>query len=247
MNKLEVQRFNRLYKKHQRLLKLQGKSKKTIDSYSRVLRRIRDQFDVCPDKLSTEQIQIYFERLIESHSWSTVKIDRNGLQFFWKHVLKKDWEWLNIIKPPQIKSLPDILTVSEVEKIIAATRKLRYRVYLLTTYSMGLRLNEALSLQVGDIDAERKQVHIHRGKGCKDRMVPLPDFTLKALRELWSRHRNPLLLFPKLAGLPETIQQAKTHMHRGGAQQAMKAVVEECGIKKKFLSTLFATVLPHIC
>jgi integrase len=39
---------------------------------------------------------------------------------------------------------------------------------------MGLRLGEALALEVGDIDGERKQVHIRRGKGHKDRMVPLP-------------------------------------------------------------------------
>lgn len=86
---------------------------------------------------------------MESHSWSTVKIDRLGLQHFWKYVLKKEWEWLNIVKPPKVKSIPEILTSAEVEKLIGATRKLRYRIFLLTTYSMGLRLEEALSLQVG--------------------------------------------------------------------------------------------------
>ena len=62
-------------------------------------------------------------------------------------------------------SLLDILTVSEVEQLIGATRKLRYRVFLLTTYSMGLRLGEPLSLQGGDIDGERKQIHIRRHYG----------------------------------------------------------------------------------
>ena len=112
---------------------------------------------------------------------------------------------------------------------------------------MGLRLEEALSLQVGDIDAGRKRVHIRRGKGHKDRMVPLPDLTLQALRELWSRHRHPKLIFPNATGSLKTIQQATTHMDRGGAQKAMKVVVEECGIKKKSLYTPFATVLPPIC
>ncbi len=110
---------------------------------------------------------------MESHSWSTVKIDRLGLQFFWKFVLKRDWQWINIIKPPKVRTIPNILTPSEIERLIGKTRKLRYRVFLLTTYSMGLRLEEALSLQVGDIDSERKLVHIRRGKGHKDRLVPL--------------------------------------------------------------------------
>jgi integrase len=84
---------------------------------------------------------------VESHSWSTVKIDRNGLQFFWKHVLERDWQWVNIVKAPKVRSLPDILTTTEVEQLIGATRNLRYRVFLLATYSMGLRLSETLALQ----------------------------------------------------------------------------------------------------
>ncbi len=246
MNQTEVKRFKQLYQRHLRLLKLQGKSQKTIDAYSRAVRRVSEYFDCCPDKLTPEQLEIYFGELVDSHSWSTVKVDRNGLQFFWKHVLKLDWQWINIIKPPKIKTIPDILTPEEIEKLIGKTRKLRYRVFLLTTYSMGLRLEEALSLQVGDIDAGRKQVHVRRGKGHKDRMVPLPDLTLLGLRALWKKHSNPKLLFPNAIGSPERIQKATTHMDRGGAQKAMKTVVTECGIKKKSPYTPFATVSPRI-
>ena len=219
MNKAETNRFNELYQRHLRLLKLQGMAEKTIDGYSRGVRRITEYFDCCPDQLTLEQREEYFSALVEFYSWSTVKIDRNGLQFFWKHVLNLDWQWLNIVKPPKVHSLPDILTVSEVEQLISATRKLRYRVFLLTTYSMGLRLGETLSLQVGDIDGPQKQIHVRRGKGHKDRFVPLP----------------------------ERIRNATTHMDRGGTQAAMRAVVTQCGIKKKSRSTPFVTLSPHIC
>ncbi|MCP4393996.1 MAG: tyrosine-type recombinase/integrase, partial [Alphaproteobacteria bacterium] len=177
MKATELTRYNKLYRRHLRTLTLQGKSDSTIDSYSRAVRRVRTYFDCCPDKLKPEQLEGYFADLVESHSWSTVKIDRLGLQHFWKFVLKKKWKWVDIVKPPQVKTIPDILTPSEIEKLIGATRKLRYRVFLLATYSMGLRLGETLALQVGDIDAGRKRVHIRRGKGHKDRMVPLPDLT----------------------------------------------------------------------
>jgi integrase/recombinase XerD len=247
MIQTEVNRFNKLYQRHLRLLKLQGKSQKTIDAYSRAVRRIRDYFDCSPDQLTLEQLESYFGELVETHSWSTVKIDRNGLQFFWRHVIQRDWEWFKIIKPPKIKTLPDILTPTEIEQIIKKTCKLRYCVFLLTTYSMGLRLEEALTLQVRDIDAGMKRVHIRRGKGHKDRLVPLPDLTLQALRTLWRKHCHPKLIFPNNTGSFKTIQQATTHMDRGGAQKAMKVVINECGIKKKFLSTPFVTVLPPIC
>jgi len=82
----------------------------TFREVSRSVRRIRDHFDCCPDKLTLDQLEAYFGELVESHSWSTVKIDRNGLQFFWRYTLGRDWEWFKIIKPPKIKTLPDILT-----------------------------------------------------------------------------------------------------------------------------------------
>jgi integrase len=233
MKASEQSRFDHLYQRHLRALKLQGLSNKTIDVYARAVRRVAQYYDCCPDRLSTEQLEVYFAELVHSHSWSTVKVDRNGLQFFWQHVLNRDWQWVEMIKVPKIRSLPDILTVAEVEQLIGATRHLRYRVFLLTTYSMGLRLGETLALQVGDIDGPRKQVHIRRGKGHKDRLVPLPELTYQALRTLWRKHRNPCWLFPNAVGSPERIQNATTPMDRGGTQAAMKAVVTQCGIKKK--------------
>ena len=147
-----------LYQRHVKLLRLQGKAKKTVDSYSRAIRRVSEHFDCCPDELTPEQLQDYFATLVETHSWSTVKIDRLGLQFYWRHILKKDWQWIDIVKPPKVKSIPDRRSSSEIERLIGATRKLRYRVFLLVYCSMGLRLEEALSLQVSDIDAERHLV-----------------------------------------------------------------------------------------
>lgn len=243
MKSTEVKRFDPLYQRHLKLLKLQGKSKSTIDAYSRAVRRVSSHFDCCPDRLTQEQLEDYFLQLVESHSWSTVKLDRLGLQFFWKHVLKIEWQWLNIVRPPKVKTIPDILTPVEIERLIKGTQKLCYRVFLLTTYSMGLRLEEALSLHVGDIDGGRKLVHIRRGKGHKDRMVPLPDRTLKALRVYWREHRHPGMIFPNRKGSVETMQQATTHMNTGGTQNAMKTVVAACNIKKKFPFAPFVTLM----
>lgn len=243
----EQTRFDTQYQHHLRALKLRGMSESTIDVYARAVRRLAEHFDCCPDRLSIEQLETHFAALVASHSWSTVKVDRIGLQFFWRHTLKQDWRWLDIVKAPQIRTLPDILTTAEIEQIIAACRHLRYRVFLLTCYSMGLRLSEALALQVGDIDGCRHLVHIRRGKGHKDRMVPLPDLTYRALRALWRRHRHPTLLFPNAVGTLARIRNATTHMDRGGVQAAMKAVVTQCAIKKKSLPTRCATASPPIC
>jgi len=52
-------------------------------------------------------------------------------------------------------------------------------------------MSEALSLQVGDIDAERMLIHVHRGKGAKDRFITLPHSTRHVLRSHWKAHRKP--------------------------------------------------------
>lgn len=108
MNKAQQKRFDSLYRKHLSALKRQGKADSTIDLYSCAIRRVCEYFDSPPDTLTQEQLEGYFESLISTHSWSTVKVDRNGLQFFYKHVLKRDWQWVDIVKPPQEKHLPRV-------------------------------------------------------------------------------------------------------------------------------------------
>jgi len=208
----EQTRFDTLYAQHLRALKLRGYSASIIDVYARAVRRLTDYFDRVPDQLSVEQLETYFAELVDTRSWALVRADRNGLQFFWKFILKQDWQWLTIIKPPKVLTLPDVLTVAEVQKLIAVAREERFRTFILTTYSMGQRLSETLALEVSDIDGKRHRVHIRRGKGHKDRFVPLPDATYQALRAFWATHRNPRLLFPAFVGSAERIRQATSHM-----------------------------------
>jgi integrase/recombinase XerD len=226
MDTHEQQRFDFLYEQHLTNLTLQGKRPATIDAYSRAVRRISAYFDCRPDNLLTDDLKRYFADLIAYHSWSTVKLDRNGLQFFYRYVLNQHWEWLSIVKPPQVKRLPDILTPAEVSIVISLTHKLRYQVCFLTLYSMGLRLGEAISLQVGDIDSALMQVHIRDAKGGKDRLVPLPQRTLLALRYYWQTHRHPRHVFPGKDGKPDSL------MDRGCIQKTMKKVISECNIHK---------------
>lgn len=245
MRNSEQIRFDKLYKKHLRALKLQGMSDSTIDVYSRAVRRLTNHYDRVPDKITHNQLADYFSELVDSHSWSTVKVDRNGLQFFWQHVLKKDWRWVDIVKAPKVQSIPDVFSVAEVNQLLHSTQLLRYRTFILCTYLMGLRLAETLNLQIGDIDAANHRVHVRRGKGHKDRFVPLPNCALLQMRLLWSKHRHPHFVFPSTKSLPD-IQNATVPMSRGTTQMAFKKIVHQCGIKKKFPSTPFDTAMPRI-
>ncbi|MCF6263398.1 MAG: phage integrase N-terminal SAM-like domain-containing protein, partial [Xanthomonadales bacterium] len=93
MNKIEKERFEKHYQQLLKCLKLQGKAEKTIDAYSRAVPRVVAHFDCLPEDLTVDNLKDYFAALVDSHSWSTVKIDRLGLQFYWRHILNKDWQW----------------------------------------------------------------------------------------------------------------------------------------------------------
>jgi site-specific recombinase XerD len=233
--------FKHNYQSHLKHLKLKGLQPKTIEAYSRAMRRIGAYFDYKLSDLSELQLTDYFSDLLESHSWSSVKLDLYGLKFFYAYVLNKPWPVFRLIKPPKVQRLPDIVTVEEAKRLFSMTHTLSYRVFFFTLYSLGLRLGEGLRLTVADIDAQRLRVHIRDAKGNKDRLVPLPVATLDCLRRFWQVHRNPVLLFPNRHGGLKSAHLSKTPLDRGGVQTTLRQVAQDCGIKKRFPRTVYVT------
>lgn len=227
--------FNKQYQKHLKCLKLGGLQPKTIDAYARAIRRIGSYFDGRIDNLTSEQLLDYFTELLDTHSWSTVKLDLYGLKFFSSEVLHKPWGNIPLIKPPKTSRIPDILSVEQIGQLFAATRILSYKVFFFTCYSMGLRLGEGIRLTVGDIDADNMRVHIRDAKGNKDRLVPLPDKTLQVLRDFWAMHKHPRFLFPSRKRGLKNAHLVDLPLDRGGIQTTMQSVVQNLGIKKNLM------------
>ncbi len=182
--------FRRYYQKHVKFLRLNGLQLKTIEAYSRAIRRIGNYFDCRIDNLSSDQLLDYFNELLDSHSWSAVKLDLYGLKFFHTKVLNKTWDQIPLVKPPKTTRIPDILSVEQLIQLFSATRKLSYKVFFFTIYSMGLRLGEGINLSVGDIDSAHMRVHIRDAKGNKDRLAPLPEKTLNVLKKYQQIHKH---------------------------------------------------------
>ena len=159
--------FQLHYQRHLQHLKLKGLQPKTIEAYSRAIRRIGERFDYKIDGLTEQQLMDYFTELMASHSWSSVKLDLYGLKFYYVHVLRYPWVAPGLIKLPKIQRLPDIITIAEAQRLFTTTHVASYRVFFFTLYSLGLRLGEGLRLQVEDIDAARQRMHIRNAKGNK--------------------------------------------------------------------------------
>ncbi len=181
-------------------MQLRGLSPRTQVSYSRAIRQLAKHYHKAPDLITQEELRDYFlyRKNVSRWSSSASTITLCAIKFLYDNTLKKDFTTLKLIRPKRPKKLPVVLSVEETRRILRCVRLLHHRVCLITIYSCGLRLSEAIQLQVPDIDSDRMYLHIH-GKGNKDRYVPLPKRTLQLLRQVWKAHRNPLWIFPAQA------------------------------------------------
>ena len=167
-------------------LQLSGKGERTQQAYVREVRLLSQFYGKSPDLISEPELQAYFlhRKNVDRLAPASMRICYSGIRFFSQHVLQRDWHTLSLIRAQTEHRLPAVLSVQEVRRLLKAATPLHNQVYFTTVYSLGLRLHEALYLQVADIDGQRLQVHVHRGKGAKDRYVPLPEDTLTLLTDL---------------------------------------------------------------
>jgi site-specific recombinase XerD len=215
-------------------LQLRGLSKKTQDAYVRAVRQLAEHYGKSPDRITEEELRQYFLYLknVKRASRSACTIALCGIKFFYQYTLKREWVTFELVRPPREKKLPVVLSVGQVRRILCCIHRQHYRVCLSTIYACGLRVQEGVHLQVRDIDSERMVVHVRHGKGAKDRYVPLPESTLKLLRQYWCTHRHAQWLFPARtrAGIPPSA--ATRPMSVSGVQKAFKAALQESGVQK---------------
>ena len=230
-------------------LQLSGKAMRTHDGYLREVRKLACYYNLSPDQLSEQQVGDYLLHLINDRNFApgSLKVAYNGLKFFFGVTCPRDWDVLKKLRIPQQKTLPDVLTIDEVHRIISATRQHHNTAFFWTAYTLGLRLEEGLNLQVGDLDSKRMMVHIHHGKGAKDRFLPLPESTLQILRNYWTTHRNPKFLFPANGRNRQSASAATRPMSGSAVQGCMKRVVELLKLTKNISPhTLRHSVATHL-
>jgi site-specific recombinase XerD len=216
-------------------MQLRGLSQRTREAYLRAIRKLAEHFGKCPDQLKEEQVGDYLLFLKEKKKFaaSSMRIVHSALKFFFEYTVKRDWNLLQRIRSGRERRLPDVLSIDQVQAIIRHCRTQHNKTYLWTVYSCGLRLDECLSLQVGDIDGQRMMIHVHRGKGAQDRYVPLPESTLQMLRVYWATHRHPTWLFPALGRDLKAASTATRPMPRSTVQGALRRVVAQLGFRKR--------------
>lgn len=216
-------------------LQLGGMSQRTCQGYLRAVRQLADYCQASPDKISEDQLRRYFLYLKneKQFAYGSLRVAFSGIKFFYTRTCKRSWDTLARMKLQNVTTLPEVLTIEQVHQIIDACTTQRMAAYFWTVYSLGLRMQEGLNLQVGDVDAKRGMVHVHRGKGAKDRYVPLPSSTLHLLRKYWATHRHARFLFPAEGRSHNAGPHTQTSMSPTAVQGAMKLITRQINFGKK--------------
>ena len=178
-------------------MRLHGYSKRTMESYFDGMKKLARDFGRRADQISEEELRGYFLRLKDDGKMSA-SCQQNiyyGAGFFYGKTLGREWNLFNMVKPKVPKRLPSVLSVEEVKKLLSFVYHPTYRCCLFLIYSCGLRISEGVNVRVCDIDGDRKLLKV-RGKGDKERYVPLADRTLQILRQYWRIQRVKSFLFP---------------------------------------------------
>jgi integrase/recombinase XerD len=230
-------------------LQLAGLAEATQKAYLQAVRRFAAHFHKPPDQISEQEFREYLLYLKNQRRFSagSLRVAASGILFFFTRTVPRDWPTFKSLSIPRPKTLPDVLSIDEVRRLIDAVRTPHNKAFFWTVYSLGLRVQEALNLQVGDIDSARMVVHVHRGKGAKDRFVPLPPRTLAVLRHYWRTHRHPEWLFPARGRDPDQVSSATRPMAASSVNAALRQLAWELGIKKRVsIHTLRHTYATHL-
>jgi len=215
-------------------MQLRDLAPNTQIAYTRSVRQLAEYYGKSPKNVSEEELRRYFlylknEKRVASKTFTVIF---SAIKFFYRYTLKQDWPTFDLIQPQKEQKLPVVLSRGEVRHLLDCVRRDHYRVCLSTIYACGLRVSEGATLQVADVDGERKVLHVRCGKGKKDRYVPLPESNLRMLRRYWASHRNPTWIFPTPPRRCPDQSTAPDHMSVAGVQQAFRLALCDSGIQK---------------
>ena len=215
-------------------MQLRGLSIKTQETYLRQVRQLVERCNKSPEKIMEEDLRDYFLYLKNEKraARSTCTQALSAIKFFFEQTLKKDWRTFELVRPGKERKLPVVLSQDEVRRVLGCLRSFRHHVCLSTIYSCGLRVSEGVNLQVANLDSDRMVVHLRKGKGNKDRYVPLPDRTLALLRQYWSTHRHPRWFFPSHTPRGVPLSEATKPMSTSTLNKALRAACLESRIQK---------------
>jgi integrase/recombinase XerD len=189
-------------------------AKKTQEGYLATAKQLAEFCGKPVVEVSRDELRDFVEaRAARGTSAGRLYSELLAVRFLFKRTLGRP-EMVSFIKLPKRHSpLPAVLSVEEVNVLLRSIREPRYQAIAMVMYGAGLRISEAIALEVRDIDAARGVILVRHGKGNKDREAKLSPALYDWLRQYWARERPPqpyLFASRKTGKLPrrETVRRA---------------------------------------
>lgn len=223
-------------------LELRAYSKRTCKEYLRCATNFSLHFMRSPADMGGDEVRTFLlhKQKVKKAGPATLKMYIASIKFLYGITLNRPEEVARIPWPKVPRPLPDILSESEVICLLEAVSSIKHRAILMTAYGAGMRISEACSLSISDIDSKRGLIHIHKGKNGRDRYVMLSRRLLQCLRKYWKETLPPgLLLFPGR----NSDQPISTSAVRSALKKAVKKVAIKKHITPHVLRHCFATHL----
>lgn len=172
---------------------------RTQQAYVRWVYDLARQTHRSPDMLDDNELKAYLWSLtLERHlSSSSCAQAFHALNFFYGQILGRTFKEKLLPPMKREQKIPELLSPSEVKRIIDACTNLKYRTMITVCYGCGLHLSEVCTLKVKDIDGDQNIIHIHQAKGAKDRRIPVSNTLLHRLRIYWQQSHPMSYLFFK--------------------------------------------------
>ena len=223
------------------LLKLRSLALSTQAEYLRYVRKLATRVNGDPAGLDEAQVREHLLHLKVEHAYSpsSMRSAVAAMRAYYGLLLGHDWKLFDLVRSPDARKLPAVLTREEIARLLAEVRERRFQMVFRLIYACGLRISEAINLEVTDIKRDGPRLHIRGAKGAKDRYVPLPLWAYLELKAWWPTHRHPKWVFPGVgrgwrdgASSPAELAKAAEPMGVGSIQHCMRLVVASARLPK---------------
>lgn len=177
-------------------ISLRGYSERTRTSYLFAINHLFKWAKQPLETITDGQIEAYFRHLNleKGYAKSTLKLQLNGIHFFFEHVLQRQFS-VSIVFPKKRNKLPQLLTPCDISTLIDHCQTNKQRAMIALCYGCGLRISELTHVKVSDIDGQRQLLAVRQGKGAKDRWVIISPRLLLLLKYYWLQYRPQIWLF----------------------------------------------------
>ena len=228
--------------------KIRNLKQRTIDCYKNYVSSFLNYMNKNPEELTCQDVREFLLlKKKEGLKATTLNLYNSTVRFFFRNVLHILWDDITVPRMITEHKLPVVLSVEEINRLLDATKDLKYKAMFATMYSSGMRVSEVIHLHYDDISRTNMQIHIWDTKNRMDRYTILSERNLEILTEYWFCNGKPReILFPnRFTGQYLTVSALEQVMRRAVADAGLSSKATPHCLRHSFATHLMEQGVDH--